>query len=48
MAERLGIPPPALEPANVSPDRPGEMDAATRAALERHYAADLAIYESAI
>jgi hypothetical protein len=47
MSERLGIDPPVLEPTNVSPDRPGEMDAATRARLEEFYARDLEIYESA-
>ena len=46
MSERLGIPAPALEPTNVSPAREGEMDAATRARLEEHFAKDLAIYES--
>ena len=48
MAERLGITAPVLEPANVSPARDVEMDAATRARLEAHYAKDLAIYEQAI
>jgi len=47
MSERLGIPAPALDPTNVSPAREGEMDAATRARLEEHFARDLAIYESA-
>ena len=47
MSERLGIDPPALEPTNVSPARPEDMDAATRAKLERFYARDLDIYESA-
>ena len=48
MAERLGIAAPALEPTNVSPAREGEMDPATRARLEEHYAHDLTIYELAI
>ncbi len=48
MSERLGIAAPTLEPTNVSPAREGEMDAATRARLEEHFARDLAIYESAI
>ena len=48
MAERLGIAAPVLEPTNVSPAREGEMDAATRARLEEHFAEDLAIYEAAI
>jgi hypothetical protein len=48
MAERLGIAPPALEPTNVSPAREGQVDAATRARLEAHFAKDLEIYESAI
>jgi hypothetical protein len=48
MAERLGIAPPVLEPTNVSPARDGEMDAATRARLEDHYANDLTIYEQAL
>ena len=38
MSERLGIAAPALEPTNVSPAREGEMDAATRARLEEHFA----------
>jgi Sulfotransferase family len=48
MAERLGIAAPVLEPTNVSPVRQGEMDAATRARLEEHFADDLAIYEQAL
>jgi hypothetical protein len=47
MSQMLGIEPPVLEPTNVSPDRPGEVDAATRARLEEHFAADLAVYEAA-
>ena len=38
MSERLGIAAPVLEPTNVSPAREGEMDAATRARLEEHFA----------
>jgi hypothetical protein len=48
MSERLGIEPPVLEPTNVSPDRPGEMDAGTRVRLEEFYARDLEIYASAL
>jgi len=48
MADRLGIAAPALGPTNVSPAREGEMDAATRALLEEHFAKDLAAYEAAI
>ena len=48
MAERLGIPAPVLEPTNVSPARDGEIDPATRARLEQHFAADLAVYEQAV
>jgi hypothetical protein len=47
MAERLAIGRPVLEPANVSPAREGEIDAATRARLEEHFAEDLKVYEQA-
>ena len=48
MSQQLGIAAPLLEPTNVSPAREGEMDAATRALLEGHFAKDLAAYEAAI
>jgi hypothetical protein len=47
MSAQLGIDPPELDRTNVSPDRPGEVDAATRARLEEFYARDLEIHESA-
>jgi hypothetical protein len=47
MSEQLCIEPPVLEPTNVSPDRPGEMDAGTRVRLEEFYARDLEIYAAA-
>lgn len=48
MAEKLGVDAPALPSANVSPSRPVEISVETRRRLEEHYAADMAIYESAI
>ena len=47
MAARLGIDPPVLDRANVSPARDTDLDDAVRARLETHYAADLAVYEAA-
>lgn len=47
MAERLGIDPPTLKRANISPARPLEVSPRTRARLEEHFAADLEIYRSA-
>ena len=48
MAERLGIAPPVLDPANVSPARVVELDDDLRARLEAHYAADLVVYDAAL
>jgi hypothetical protein len=48
MAERLGIDPPQLDRANVSPDRDLDLDPGVRAMLETHYADDVRLYESAL
>ena len=48
MAGKLGIEPPHLTPANVSPPRDAVIDAAVRARLEEHFADDLRVYDSAI
>jgi hypothetical protein len=47
MATRLGIAPPRLGLANVSPAREVDVDPGVRALLEGHYAADVSLYESA-
>lgn len=48
MASQLKIEPPQLRSANVSPARENVISPSTRRLLEEHYAADLAVYESAI
>ena len=48
MAERLEIPPPVLDTANVSPARDAQVDPGVRALLEAHYADDVRVYESAL
>ena len=47
MSQRLGIDPPVLGRANVSPDREARCDDACRRRLEEHFAADLALYDAA-
>ena len=47
MAGRLGIEPPAIDRANVSPSRDGDVDPGVRALLEQHYADDVRLWESA-
>ncbi len=47
MAGRLGIAPPALDRANVSPARDVDVDPGVRALLEQHYADDVRLCESA-
>ena len=47
MAERLGVPAPQLDRANVSPAREVAVDPGVRAMLEAHYADDVRLYESA-
>lgn len=48
MAGQLGIDPPVLDQANVSPPRELSMDGATRVRLEEHFAPDLELYERAL
>ena len=48
MAERLGIEPPEVDRANVSPSRDGAVDPGVRAMLEEHFADDLRLYDSAL
>jgi hypothetical protein len=48
MAERLGVDPPEVDRANVSPDRASDLDPGVRAMLEQHYADDVRLYESAL
>jgi hypothetical protein len=48
MADRLGIDPPAIDRANVSPSRDADVDPAVRALLEEHFADDVRLYESAL
>lgn len=48
MSAQLKIEPPKLRSANVSPARENVISPSTRRMLEEHYAADLAVYESAI
>ncbi|WP_345460868.1 hypothetical protein [Nocardioides marinquilinus] len=48
MAGRLGVDVPEVARVNASPDRPDDgIDPAVRRMLERHFAADLAVYEAA-
>jgi hypothetical protein len=48
MAERLGVPTPHLPAVNVSPKREPDLDPAGRARLEEFFAADRALYQSAL
>jgi hypothetical protein len=47
MAERLRVDAPELEQTNVSPQRPMEISATTRARLEEHFAGQAKLYERA-
>lgn len=48
MASQLKIEQPQLRSANASPPRANVISPGTRKLLEKHYAADMAVYESAI
>jgi Sulfotransferase family len=48
MADKLGVPTPALPHVNVSPRRELDLDETGRARLEEFFAADRALYESAL
>lgn len=48
MAAKLGIDPPEIDRANVSPSRDADIDPGVRALLEQHYADDLRLYEKGL
>lgn len=47
MADKLGIEPPEIDRANVSPSRDSDVDAGVREMLEQHFAADVSLWETA-
>lgn len=48
MADRLGIEPPTIDRANVSPPREADVDPGVRRLLEEFYADDLRLWESSL